>query len=164
VDANRTEGVLNQMLRGFSRAKVIASPRDKARFRKKHEPLALWILGLLPNRWSYAVPAVLGKCALKYGPKRVEEFCNALSNQVFKGRQDPAHVLWQYLVKYKGRDSLEIYRRTITAARAYMEGRQVNNLRAAGEDIFEWDKNFDPKITLAEAISRQVEVEDACKR
>lgn len=131
----------NQMMKGIHRGELKATTRQKQLFLKRHEKHIEWVVNQLP-RCSAAVPAVLVKCLIKYGKEPVANFCYAIKNVQFKGVHDPAHLLWKFLLKEAGRDTKLVYRKTVLAAKTYMEGKELDYLRCADTDIFEWDEDW----------------------
>ena len=136
-----SEQVANQMMKGGQPGRNSATKKQKESFRLRHEKHILWAIENLP-RTSAAIPAVVVKCLIKYDNNRVLEFCKALRSGLFQGQDDPAFLLWKFLQKHRGHDTILAYRMTVCAARAYMEGRKINSLREAKEDIFTWDEEW----------------------
>ena len=58
------------------------------------------------------------------------------------------HVLWEWLLRTNTRKhyAKEIYRRTVTAIRAYLRNGQLNVVKPASDDIFEWDSDYKTMI------------------
>ena len=135
------EQVASQMMRGGTSGRLNATDRQKRNFQQRHEKQILWAIENCP-RSSAAVPAVVVKCLIKYDSNTVLSFCKALRNGTFNGRNDPAHMLWKFLMKHKGHDPSVVYGRAVCAAKAYMEGRTLKTLRPVKEDIFTWDEDF----------------------
>ena len=119
------------------------SPKDMAIIQAKYGDLTKKIAETLP-RYSIAVGAVIGKCALRYGHEKALAFCDTIANEKFNGRSDPAYLLWSFLLNCKGSKNMteEIYKKSVTAVRAWCEDRTLTEIRAAKKDVFEWDKEF----------------------
>lgn len=131
----------NQMMKGPHRGRLKASEKQLENFRRRHDAQVAWVLDRIP-RHSAAVAAVIVKCLIRYGQERVEQFCQALNGK-FDGADDPAHVLWRWLGKpMSGRETVDVYRMTVCAAKAYMEGRRLTSLRPVMDDIFDWDDDY----------------------
>jgi len=133
--------VANQMMRGPKPGRNTATDIEKQRFVERHEENIQWVLGKLP-RYSCAVAAVTMKCLIKYGREPVENWCDALKNQNFRGTDCPAFHLWKFLLRHKGRNTLDIYKKTLCAAKNYMEEKPLTQLRPYQEDIFVWDVDW----------------------
>lgn len=131
----------NQMMKGIHRGEIKASATQKKLFLKRHEKNIEWVVDQLP-RISAAVHAVMVKCLIKYGEERVRDFCTAIREVQFNGLHDPAHMLWKFLLKEAGRDTNLTYRKTVAAAKAYMENKTLEFMRAADTDVFEWDEDW----------------------
>lgn len=154
--------VASQMMRCGQPGRLKASDKEKERFRKRHEKHIIWALKSLP-RSSSALAAVIVKCLIKYDDKKVAEFCNALKNQIFDGPNDPAFLLWRFIQVPHGKETMHVYKISVCAAKAYMEGRKIKNLRPVKEDVFKWDddwtvpddlmKDWNPKITPDELLT-----------
>ena len=135
------EQVASQMMRSGRPGRLRVSNKQRQNFQQRHEKLIGWAIDNLP-RSSAAVPAVVVKCLIKYDANTVRAFCKALRNGLFQGQDDPAHLLWKFLQKHKGHDTIAAYQRTVCAAKAYMEGRTLVTLRPLKEDIFGWDEGY----------------------
>ena len=129
------------MMKGGRPGRLTATDRQKAMFLLRHEKQIAWAVDHLP-RTSAALPAVVVKCLIKYDSETVAEFCNSLRNSLFKGQDDPAFLLWKFIQKHRGHDTIAMYQRAVCAARAYMEGRKISILRPLKEDIFNWDEDW----------------------
>lgn len=133
--------VANQMMRGPRPGRPPGTPRQRELFKKRHEKQINFVIDELP-RCSAAVAAVLTKCLIKYGEEKVAGFCRSLKQCTFQGPDDPVHQLWKFLQKHRGKDTVGAYKRTVCAARAYMEDRTLTALRPRNTDIFEWDEDW----------------------
>jgi hypothetical protein len=147
--ATRQQGIAYQMMRGAhgpKGPKPVASKRVIAAFYKRHEELVNWIEKQLPRfgdrRCSVAVGGVMAKCALYYGRDKISPLIEAISKQNFHGADDPAHVLWLWLLRAKRVNFTDSYKRAVTACRAFCEGQKIDTLRPSNVDIFDWDKTF----------------------
>lgn len=74
----------------------------------------------------------------------MEPFVEAVAKREFKGRLDPCHLLWEWLIRNPGRDATETYRRTVRAIRVFLTGKdsKTSYLHPAIDDFFEWQDNF----------------------
>jgi hypothetical protein len=133
--------VANQMMKGPNYGKLPGTPRQRELFRLRHAPQIRWVIRELP-RCSAAVGAVLTKCLIMYGEEKVSAFCKVLKNCNFEGQYDPAHLLWKFLQRHSGKDTVSAYQRTVCAAKAYMEGKTLKKLRPLVNDIFDWDEGW----------------------
>lgn len=140
----QAERICNAMLKGISgKFPAGSTPEQRSEFQQRHLLLAQLIVPHLP-RASAALGAVICKCAMKYGLFKAVQLAEALRTGVFAGEKDPAKLLWEFLTRAGGLESVEIYRKAVTAARAYCEDRTLTELRFAGTDIFDWDENYYP--------------------
>jgi hypothetical protein len=140
-------------------SKRIASKRAIAEFFQRHEELVTWIESRLPRigsrRCSTGVGAVMAKCALFYGKEHIEPMIEAFRSLNFNGANDPAHVLWLWLLR-NTKSVSESYRNAVTACRAYCEGRKLDHkLRPATRDIFLWDKTFTTMLPVLNATAKK---------
>lgn len=135
------EQVASQMMKGGRPGRVKASQRQRDAFRTRHEKHIRWAIEHLP-RCSAAVHAVIVKCLIKYGEAPVGQFCKSLRSGLFQGATDPVHLLWRFLQRHRGKDTTGVYQRAACAARAYMEGKTLVQLRPIKEDIFAWDEGW----------------------
>lgn len=133
--------VANQMMKGPNHGRLPGTPRQRELFRLRHERQIVWVIDELP-RCSAAVGAVLTKCLIKYGQEKVAAFCSALKNHKFDGPKDPVYLLWRFLQKQRGKNTMGVYQRTVASAKAYMEGRTLHLLRLVVKDIFDWDEGW----------------------
>ena len=129
------------MMKGGRRGRLTATDRQKTMFLLRHEKQIKWAVDHLP-RSSAALPAVIVKCLIKYDAETVAKFCSSLRNCLFEGQDDPAFLLWKYVQKHRGHDSVAMYQRAACAAIAYMEKRKLSTLRPIKEDVFDWDEDW----------------------
>lgn len=134
------DNVVSQMMKGGRLGRLMATSKQKENFKLRHKKHIIWAINNLP-RSSAAVPAVVVKCLIKYDEDRVGEFCKALQYNMFQGQNDPAFLLWKFLQK-PGHDTIAVYQRTVCAAKAYMEHKQLQYIRPLKEDIFAWDEGW----------------------
>ncbi len=91
----------------------------------------------------------------------MEELCECLTDETFQGRNDPALLLWHHLIspiENKDRAAAweDTYRRTVTAVRAFCEGRTLTYMRPSSTDLFSWEKDFSiPQIKTSTAPVRE---------
>jgi hypothetical protein len=144
---DREQIIANQMIKGcnakcYNRNKA-ASEKDFLAFCEMHKAVIAWVDSNAPTRINAGVLGVIGKAALWHGRDKVKEFCDRIAKIEFKGEHDPCHELWQYLLRLKnGKNTTEVYRRAVTAMRAFLEGRDLSYLRPSSDDIFEWDQTY----------------------
>lgn len=100
---------------------------------KKHHGVIEKVIQILP-RERVAVLAVICKGGAKFGESKAVKLCEVLRDCTFNGQDDPALKLWKYLLRTK-HDAVEMYKNTVTAVRAYCEGRPLVKIREAEEDI-----------------------------
>ncbi len=136
-----TKSTIHQMMKGPRSFRTNFPIEQKQAMLAAHGKQVQWILNLLP-RHSAALYAVTTKCLIRYGKTRVMEWCDALLNCSFKGQNDPAYLLWVYLQKCYNQNTLDVYRRSLCAAKAYMENRTLGRIEPIITDVFEWEENF----------------------
>jgi hypothetical protein len=154
--------VVSQMMKGPRLGRVDATKKQLVQFRRRHEAKITWVLDRIP-RYSAAVAAVIVKSMIVHGVEKTRGFCEALQKMKFRGADDPAHLLWLFLLKNRGKNTLEVYQKTVCAAKAYFEDRTVQKLHALKGDIFEWDEDYtipDAYVQQNEAIDAQVTKEN----
>lgn len=135
--------VVNQMMKGPRTGRVGADKATIEAFYRRHEDKIHWVMARIPKHYSAAVGAVLTKALIVYGVERVAKFCDALTNMKFRGPNDPVHLLWLYLLRPQGKENVtEVYRKMVTAVRAYMDDKSLERLTPARGDIFSWDEGF----------------------
>jgi hypothetical protein len=132
---NREKLVSNQMMKGPVNGRYAAGSTERSRqeFFQKHLDLIEEVLRRSP-RASAAVGAVICKAALLYNRESALAFADALRAGTFSGQDDPVFLLWKYLLR-KDQSTIQIYKTTVTAVRAYCEGRKLSVLREAKGDI-----------------------------
>lgn len=135
------EQVASQMMKSGKPGRLDATKIQKQDFLQRHEKQIRWAVKNLPPS-SAAVPAVIVKCLIRYDNKTVDKFCTALRKVFFDGQEDPAFLLWRFLQKNHGKDTMTVYQKTVQAAKAYMEGRKIKELAPVKGDIFNWDEGW----------------------
>lgn len=142
------EQICNRMLKGMQRNFPIPDDQ-RALFVERFLILAEFMLPYMPKgvkgTFSASVGAAICKCALKHGLLKAINFSESVKRGIFNGPNDPARILWDYLMRNEcGRtNSTDIYCKTVYAARAWCEGKVIKRgLRAAKIDFFEWDATY----------------------
>lgn len=137
-------GIANQMMKGNVSCKNApgTSKSSRDRFVKKYEVLIRLIAPQLP-RDSFALGAVVTKCALKYGLDKAVDFCKALKSANFKGDTDPVCLYYMFMVNnhHKRLQPNYVYKVAGFCVKAYCEGRTIKRIRPMKGDIFEWNKS-----------------------
>ncbi len=151
------------MMKGPRAGRLQATKRQKAAFTRRHEDKIKLVTDLLPGhkRASAAIPAVVVKAMIFYGFDKAVRFCDALTKLQFKGPDDPAHLLWLYLLRNHASEhggTLLMYQRTLCVVKAYMEDRIIRNITPIKTDIFEWDEDYTLPNNL---LIKNDEVEEA---
>jgi hypothetical protein len=138
----RWNTIANQMMKGCSKEEY--AEKYILNFKKKHKSLIDWLFEVVPSAINTGVVGAIGKGVLYYGAERMEPFCKAIGKCDFNGPDDPAHVLWIWLLRNTGHNTNQAYRRTVTAIRASLKGKKLSNrnLRPSHGDIFEWDSTL----------------------
>ena len=146
---------INQMLKGVEGVFPKAYSHESVRkdLMERHRQKILPIVPFIP-RYNAAIGAVVLKCAIKYGLYKAIQFAKSVRDGTFNGPDDPCHRLWLYLARNKNFKSRDVYRITVTAARAYCEGRKLGDLRPAGRDIFDWGPDWEVGL---ERIEKELE-------
>jgi hypothetical protein len=114
----------------------ILDPDRKQSYLTKYKEQITWAIKNCP-RSSVALPAVIAKSLVKHQDKKekIHEFCQSLVNATFNGAKDPVHLLWQYLQKHKGRNTLVLYRKTTCAILAYLNEEKIDKLTEEIKDV-----------------------------
>lgn len=135
------EQVASQMMRCGLPGRIKATIKQKEDFQKQHINHISWVINNLP-RCSTGVHAVVTKCMIKYEKERVAEYCKSIRQNIFQGKEDPAFLMWKFLTKHRGYDTIAAYKRAVCSTKAYMEGRRLKTLTAVKGDIFDWDEGW----------------------
>ena len=134
-------GTCNQMMKSGQGGRLKIDEHIRARFKEEHERSIEWAIDHLP-RVSSAVVAVVVKCILKHSKEEIAPFCDKMKDEMFDGVNDPTYLLWSWLMRNKGANPAHVYKRTVTATRACMEGRTISEIRPSKTDIFNWDDDY----------------------
>lgn len=154
------DNITNQMVIGIQdlkRSPISKEEYDK--FKSAFLEVVKWVKTRTPKS-SAGLQAAIAKAVLWYGIDKIEPFCYALKNSAFNGKDDPVHVLYLYLssqVKYNPRD---VYRRTVTAIRYYVDGRIMKDHKGiypAESDIFDWNPDYTRMIRYRPNESKSVQ-------
>jgi len=150
----RIEIIAGSMIHGFGKKQI--TTEELAAFVERVRDTIEWVDEHLPRMISMGVMGAVGKAVLWYGKEKMEPFCRALKSGHFQGQFDPAHILYLYLMGRVRYNPKEAYRKTVTAIRYYMTGRQLvryrdgepekANIVPAETDLFEWDRLFTTMI------------------
>ena len=145
--------IVNQMIKGIAgKYKMLDVPfAEREKFRAIYQPIIDEMIPHLPKGGSSAVGAVLCKCAVKFGTEKPIFFADALRSGIFNGHES-IKLIWSFLMRSPGRETLKIYQYVTTAARAFCEERPLKELRPAKKDIFEWDENWQPILSKSGLI------------
>lgn len=145
----RFDMIANQMMKGIKGATMqgnLAGTKEEIEtFKQLYGETISYIEEMVPksSKVSVGVCGALGKAVLWYGKGKIAPFVKAVANREFNGRTDPCHILWEWMIRYNKRNSTEVYRRTVTAIRAFVREGEINwHLKPALDDIFEWDDNY----------------------
>lgn len=135
--------IANQMIKSGRMGRVKIPVSRILSFKMTHDNYINWVIDNMPTV-SAAVSAVVVKAMIRYNKNRIANFCKALKNCRFEGTDDPVYLLWRFLQTHKGKNTETAYRRTVTAVRAYAEGKKLQNLTLtlAKRDIFDWDEDL----------------------
>ncbi len=134
-------GACNQMMKSGQGGRLKVDDHIRARFKKEHVRSIEWAIDNMP-RISSAVIAVVVKCMLKDSKEEITPFCDKMKNEMFDGVNDPTYLLWMWMMRNKGANPTNVYKRAVTAARACMEGRTISEIRASKTDIFNWGDDY----------------------
>jgi hypothetical protein len=140
----------NQMMKSGQGGRPKIDKHVQERFKEEHRRSIEWAIDHLP-RCSSAVIAVVVKCILKHSKEEILPFCDKMKNELFDGVNDPTYLLWSWLMRNKGANPTHVYKRTVTATRACMEGRTISEIRPSKTDIFNWDEDYQSPFESDEA-------------
>lgn len=146
--------VINRMVKAGDSVCPKITVEQKEMLKKKYETDIIWAMSNLPT-CSSSVYAVVVKCLIKYNKNTVVNFCKSLKNHTFNGKNDPVFLLWKYLKRNRGQNTIAVYRTTVCAAKAYMEGRTMKELVEAKKDIFSWDENFNTPFPEKDPLGKK---------
>jgi hypothetical protein len=138
------------MMKSGKGGRLKIDERVRERFKEEHKRSIEWAIDHLP-RVSMAVVAVVVKCILKHGKEDILPFCDKMKKELFDGVNDPAYRLWSWLMRNKGSQPADVYKRSVTAVRACMEGRTISEMRPSKTDIFNWDEDYQSPFKSDEA-------------
>lgn len=115
-------------------------------FQKLYKETIQYVENTIPKSVSAGVCGAVAKAILWYGKDKIAPFAEAFSKRNYQGINDPVHVLWEWLIRNGTgkRNIREIYRKTVTAIRAYLRNAPLDSskLTPAIEDVFEWSNNY----------------------
>ena len=144
-------GTCNQMMKSGQGGRLLKIDKHiREKFKEEHERSIEWAIDHLP-RISSAAVAVVVKCILKHGKEKILPFCDKMKNEMFDGVNDPTYLLWSWLMRNKGANPAHVYKRTVTATRACMEGRTISEIRPSKTDIFNWNEDYQSPFKSNEA-------------
>ncbi len=143
---DRFEMIANQMMKGCNgkaHCNLAGTREDVDEFKKTYADTIRYIEETLPKSLSVGVCGALGKAILWYGKDKMAPFVEAVAKRQYQGPSDPCHVLWEWLIRNSRRNTREVYRRTVTAIRFYVRGKDMDyGFKPAIEDIFEWSDSY----------------------
>lgn len=149
IRPTRFDMIANQMMKGCkgsnTQGNLAGSKEQVEDFKRVYGKTVAYLETMFPKTGtvSVGVCGALGKAILWYGKEEIEPFVQAVANREFKGRADPCHMLWEWLIRYNKRSPNEVYRRTVSAIRMFLRGTQCkSHLKPAIDDIFEWESNY----------------------
>lgn len=146
----RFEMIANQMMKG-THSRCAKNGRANTQelmdvFQKRYYDTIKYVEENTPKSVSVGVCGAIGKAILWHGKDKITPFVVAFNKRNYNGIYDPVHVLWEWLLRNSTRKhyAKEIYRRTVTAIRAYLRNGKLDSgkLVLADNDIFEWDADY----------------------
>lgn len=145
----RYDMIANQMMKGChgsgKQSNVAGTPAQIEDFKRVYHDTIAYLEKTFPKNItiSVGVCGALGKAILWYGKEKMEPFVEAIAKREFKGRTDPCHFLWEWLIRYNKRSPNDVYRKTVAIIRVYLRGGQCGPaVKSALDDIFEWENNY----------------------
>lgn len=145
----RFDMIANQMMKGCNgncrQGNIAGTDEQMNDFKRVYVDTISYLEALFPkaSTVSVGVLGALGKAILWHGKEKMRPFIEGVAYREFKGRADPCHVLWEWLIRYNKRNPNETYRKTVTAIRMFLRGVQCkSHMKPALDDIFEWDSNY----------------------
>lgn len=157
----RFANIARKMLSGVSLGRHQYTEQQLEEFQDRFKDAIVWTDRSLPRQFagravSIGVLGAIGKGVLWYGQEKMESFCAALGKGDFAGAGDPAHILWLWLTGRAKYNCDTAYRKTVSAIRAYVLGKQLtrerdgkmiyDTIHSAHTDLFEWDSSFTTMI------------------
>jgi hypothetical protein len=142
---NRGAALCRAMMSGIN-SRVKFSESQIAQFAIKHERAINWVTHHLPGVRA-DVQAVIAKAYLWHGEEAMLPFCERFHKVVFQSENDPAGLLYKWLMRVKvsghNTSGTEVYKKTLAAVDHYISGRTVKNLYERDEDVFEWKADWE---------------------
>jgi hypothetical protein len=151
MSITRYDMITNQILYGFGKRKDVPAEVFAA-FQRRHSKLIEYLETHIPRHISVGVCGAIGKAILWHGQEKMAPFCDAISKGDFKGHDDPPHILYLWLMRRTKYQTKDVYKRTITVIRAFIEGKKIGRMKdgqvvmpslpPAETDLFEWDDTY----------------------
>jgi len=141
------------MMKSGQGGRLKVDDRIRKKFKEEHRRSIEWAIDHLP-RISSAAVAVVVKCAIKHSKEKILPFCDKMKKEMFDGVNDPAYLLWSWMMRNKGANPAHVYKRTVTAARACMEGRTISEIRPSKTDIFNWNDDYESPFESNETTQK----------
>jgi len=149
----RIQTIVSQLMNGCVKKKTKPTEQEIKDFENNYRNEIAWLRKNDMIHYSAGVIGAIGKAYLWYGKEKIESFLNALKHGDFRGKGDPAHVLFIWLSNRQRYDTKSAYRMTVAAIRAYVENKTLvrktragqtitPSLRPARTDIFEWNADY----------------------
>lgn len=130
---NKTEAIANLILKGVNNKPI--DNLKKEEFKTNHKELIEKTINFKLR--TNPLEAALISCSLVYGTEKTELFASNYKQSIFQGLEDPVCLLWSYYsrnLKYK--TSQHLYAVSLTAIRAYCEGRTMKRLEPSKTDVY----------------------------
>ena len=145
----RFDMIANQMMKGCKgsgkQGNIAGTLEQVEDFKRVYGETIAYLESMFPktSTVSVGVCGALGKAILWHGKNKMQPFVEAIAKREFKGRTDPCHVLWEWLIRYNKRSPNDVYRKTVAIIRAFLRGGPCSNvIKPALDDIFEWESNY----------------------
>jgi hypothetical protein len=138
---DQTTAVLRAMIQGATRKNSRITDSEIGVFYKKYEDVVQWATHSIAKPIRSDVHAALARAALWFGKEEFQPFCEHYKQMVFKEENDPAAVLYKYIVQIRGKTGVSgvtVYRKTNYALDAFLSDRKIFKLRERETDFFEW--------------------------
>lgn len=141
----KVPSVAISMMRGTASSAPRYTDSEKAEFVHLHGEVILKVQRSLPPSPRADVVAAICKAVIWHSEELIMPFAAQIKKLKFDDG-DPAKALFLYLTKAKTSGKkikpAEVYKKTLAALQAYIEGRNLTRLYDRDEDFFEWEPGW----------------------
>lgn len=143
--------ICRAMMNGVKdRANLVLSHAELAYFGEKYASVVGQVMQDLQGAGSQHgikradLIAAIAKAYLWYGRETIHPFCSRLGTVLFDGKNDPAYLLYNLVIRggvaLKG---VVLYKKTLAAIEHNLARNKVNRLLESDRDFFDWQPNWE---------------------